>query len=191
MEKDKQVIPFEGEQALVRVGVQLGLVNKVLGEDERLFTKVKKVVLRCETVDGFEEFVVDSNITELDLRSKKIISLPAEIGQLTNLEELYLTSNQLSNLPTEVWQLFNLKKLSLFRNKLTSLPTQIGQLKNLKVLHLIQNQLTNLPTEIGQLTNLESLSIANNHISDLEKEKIRLLLPNCEVKFDPVDVLRR
>jgi tetratricopeptide (TPR) repeat protein len=34
MEKDKQLIPFEGEQALVRVNVQMGLVNKVLEEDK-------------------------------------------------------------------------------------------------------------------------------------------------------------
>ena len=64
MEKDKQLMLLAGEQALVRVGVQMGLVDKVLGEDERLFLKPRKVVLRCETVDGFEEFVVDSRSEE-------------------------------------------------------------------------------------------------------------------------------
>ena len=32
MDKDKQVMLLEGEQALVRVGVQMGLVDKVLEE---------------------------------------------------------------------------------------------------------------------------------------------------------------
>ena len=35
MEKDKQLMLLQGEQALVRVGVQMGLVNKVLEEDEQ------------------------------------------------------------------------------------------------------------------------------------------------------------
>ena len=44
MEKDKQLMLLEGEQALVRVNVQMGLVGKVLEEDERLFLKTKMVV---------------------------------------------------------------------------------------------------------------------------------------------------
>jgi hypothetical protein len=102
MEKDKQLMLLEGEQVLVRVNVQIGLVNKVLEEDERLFTKVRKVVLRGETVDSFKEFVVDSDATGLDLNDKKITILPVEIGQLINLRELNLGYNKLINLPSEI-----------------------------------------------------------------------------------------
>jgi tetratricopeptide (TPR) repeat protein len=35
MEKDKQLMLLQGEQALVRVGVQMGLVGKVLDEDRK------------------------------------------------------------------------------------------------------------------------------------------------------------
>jgi hypothetical protein len=48
MDKDKQVMPFEGEQALVRVNVQMGLVNKVLEEDERLFSKTEMVMVHYD-----------------------------------------------------------------------------------------------------------------------------------------------
>jgi tetratricopeptide (TPR) repeat protein len=35
MDKDKQLISIEGEQTLLRVNVQIGLMNKILEEDER------------------------------------------------------------------------------------------------------------------------------------------------------------
>jgi Leucine-rich repeat (LRR) protein len=188
MEKDKQLMLLQGEQALVRVDVQMGLVNKVLEEDELLFSKVRKVVLRCETVDGFEEFVVDSDITELDLFEKKIITLPIEIGQLSNLTELDLRFNQLISLPAVIGQLINLTEFYLSYNQLTSLPKEIGQLTKLTKLYLSSNQLTTLPKEIGQLTKLKELDLWNNQFSSNEIDGIRLLLPKTEV-FDYENLL--
>ena len=48
MDKSKQLMLLQGEQALVRVGVQMGLVDKVLEEDERLFSKTKMVMVHYD-----------------------------------------------------------------------------------------------------------------------------------------------
>jgi Leucine-rich repeat (LRR) protein len=50
-------------------------------------------------------------------------------------------------------------------------------------LGLGSNQLTSLPKEIGQLTKLTSLHLSNNNFSETEQERIKNLLPNCDLYF--------
>ncbi|MEH2160299.1 MAG: COR domain-containing protein [Nostoc sp.] len=109
-------------------------------------------------------------VTELDLSDKGLITLPPEIGQLTNLQTLHLIDNQLSSLPPEIGQLTNLQTLDLFINQLSSLPPEIGQLTNLQTLYLGSNQLSSLPPELGQLTNLQTLYLSSNQLSSLPPE---------------------
>ena len=65
----------------------------------------------------------------------------------------------------------------------TSLPESIGSLTNLQELYLNNNQLTNLPEPFGNLTNLQKLWLSDNKLTKAEKERIKQLLPNCEIKF--------
>jgi Leucine-rich repeat (LRR) protein len=174
MEKDKQLMLLQGEQALVRVNVQMGLVDKVLEEDERFFAKVRKVVLRCETVDGFKEFVVDLDTKILDLSSKNITRLPSEIGLLSVLKILILNSNQLTSLPVEINQLVKLEALDLTANQFAKLPVEILKLTNLLSLHIGYNQLCELPMEIIELNNLEILSMYGNIFTQMPLEIGRL-----------------
>jgi Leucine-rich repeat (LRR) protein len=69
------------------------------------------------------------------------------------------------------------------RNCNPSLPAGIVKLQNLTKLHLINNQLTTLPAEIGQLQQLGHLNLSKNPIPLAEQEKIRKLLPNCNIQF--------
>ncbi len=111
-----------------------------------------------------------ANIKQLNLSSKQLIELPAEVGQLINLEKLNLYNNQLISLSAEIGQLINLKSLDLNNNQLISLSAEIGQLINLKSLDLNNNQLISLSTEIGQLINLTWLNLNYNKLISLPAE---------------------
>ncbi|MBD2681091.1 MULTISPECIES: COR domain-containing protein [Nostoc] len=76
------------------------------------------------------EQAAKDKVTELDLSGKGLITLPAEIGQLTNLQTLNLSDNQLSSLPREIRELPKLKKLDLRRNPVP-IPAEILGSKNL------------------------------------------------------------
>ena len=117
---------------------------------------------------------ISPDATSLDLRGRKLTSLPTEITRLTNLTDLDLSSNQLTTLPVEITQLTNLTSLNLSGNRLTTLPVEITQLTKLTSLDLSYNQLTSLPTELTQLTNLTSLSLRRNQLASLATEITRL-----------------
>jgi hypothetical protein len=165
MEKDKQVMLLEGEQALVRVNVQMGLVNKVLEEDEGLFSKSRKVILKCKYnqssfwADEKEtSFEFNVNVTKLDLSSKDITSIASEIGQLRNLTHLNLSYNRLENLPAEICQLSNLRHLDLLANRIEKLPNEILHLEKLTSLYLSYTRITDLALEFQKLAQLPNLT---------------------------------
>ena len=117
---------------------------------------------------------ISAGITRLDLSGKKLTSLPAEIGRLTNLTSLNLSGNQLTSLPPELTRLTNLTELYLTTNLLTSLPLEITRLTNLTRLDLNANGLTSLPAEITRLTNLNTLNLIGNELTSLPLEITRL-----------------
>ncbi len=123
------------------------------------------------------------NCKKLDLSSNKLTDLPKGIGKLQNLIILDLSHNQLTKLSRDIGKLQNLEVLSLNHNQLIKLPKRIGQLQNLEVLSLSYNRLTRLPKKIGQLQKLQTLDLKENNFSEDEKQKIKTLLPNCEIKF--------
>eukprot|EP01046_Picozoa_sp_COSAG06_P008191 COSAG06_NODE_411_length_16063_cov_12.216738_16_plen_1127_part_00 len=108
--------------------------------------------------------------TELNLRGKRLASLPAEIGQLQQLTTLNLSNNKLASLPAEIGQLQQLTELHLDDNELASLLPEIGQLQQLTTLYLDDNELASLPPEIGQLQQLTTLDLSNNELASLPPE---------------------
>ena len=123
------------------------------------------------------------NLTYLSLNYNQLASLPKEIGNLESLTYLSLNENQFATLPKEIGNLESLTYLSLNKNQLATLPKQIGNLVNLTELNLHENQLTTLPEEIKLLKNLTRLSLYGNNFSEEEKERIKKMLPNCEIEF--------
>ncbi len=122
-------------------------------------------------------------LTSLDLAENQLTTLPPEIGKLSALTRLNLGGNQLTILPAEIGELSALTSLDLGFNRLTNLPSEIGKLSTLKFLYLGGNNLTTLPAEIEKLSKLDYLDLRGNPISVSEKEKIKKLLPNCNILF--------
>lgn len=107
---------------------------------------------------------------ELDLRGRKLSSLPAEIGRLTTIKKMRLAGNRLTRLPSEIGALINLRQLDIDGNQLTELPSEIGQLTKLDTLWASGNELTWLPREIGQLVGLQKMWMTDNKLSSLPGE---------------------
>jgi hypothetical protein len=90
------------------------------------------------------------------------VTIPAEIGKLTDLQELYFYDEFTGTIPPELGNLTNLKSLNIYETSLTgSIPPELGNLTNLEKLYLTYNQLTgSIPSELGNLAKLEELNIS-------------------------------
>ncbi|MCB9291554.1 MAG: leucine-rich repeat domain-containing protein [Lewinellaceae bacterium] len=145
-----------------------GLEYPLATEVEQLAEGITALDLRNRKLDSIPPAIFKHQSLKVLLLSENQISeLPAQIGQLANLTSLNLYYNQLSELPAQIGQLDNLTSLDLSFNQLSDLPPQIGQLANLTELSLYNNQLSELPAQIGQLTNLTELSLSLNQLSEL------------------------
>lgn len=111
-----------------------------------------------------------TEMTVLDLFRNNISSLPEEIGQLTSLTKIALHNNNLTNLPSNFGNLTKLQLLFLSRNSFTTIPAKVFELKSLQRLIFDYNSLTEVPSEIGNLTNLRGLSLGNNNLQTLPTE---------------------
>mmetsp|Transcript_3144 Transcript_3144/g.7563 ORF Transcript_3144/g.7563 Transcript_3144/m.7563 type:complete len:464 (+) Transcript_3144:395-1786(+) len=119
------------------------------------------------------------NLTDMDLRSNKIIGMiPTEIGSLLILTGLLLMNNELTGqIPTEIGSLTSLEFLDLNDNKLSSeIPSELGLLSSLQFLRIENNELHGtIPTEIGLLSNLRSIRLENNYLTGTIPSEIGLL----------------
>jgi hypothetical protein len=113
---------------------------------------------------------LDSTITALDLRNKKLDTIFPAICRQKQLKVLLISNNRIQNLPDSIGQLTNLQTVNLSSNKLTSLPVEVGKWTKLQFLSLYRNELTSLPVEVGKWTKLQSLELANNQLTSLPVE---------------------
>jgi len=103
-----------------------------------------------------------ASITNLDLSSKGLTTLPPEMGLLSQLQELNLANNQITS-HSEIVELTQLRWLRLKNNKITSL-TGIEKLNQLENLNLTNNKITSLPAEMKQLVHLQNLHLYGNPV---------------------------
>ena len=164
---------------------QVGSICELTKKDWRTILGLKELFLRNN--NNLSSLLAEiGNLQKLeclDLYNNNLTTLPAEIGNLQGLKRLYLYNNNLTSLPAEIGKLQGLRELNLRNNNLSSLPAEIGKLQALKWLDLRNNNLTSLPAEIGNLKGLGRLKLRKNLISASEQQRIKSLLPNCEVYF--------
>lgn len=91
-------------------------------------------------------------------------SLPAEIGMLINLEEFILSGSKKYSLsiPKEIGNMTNLKKISFYESYVNNLPDEISNLSNLEELSIRYGNLTSLPPTIVKLQKLQKIDLRSN-----------------------------
>ena len=170
-------------------------VSEVRDAEDSLFIKItNQVQLQALIMNGsyyIRRYVFTlpgtighfKNLEHLQSAYCSIDSISPEIGELKKLTLLNLRFNSLDRLPARFRELQNLATLDLSVNKFTHLPIVITELRNLQTLNLSANELTSIPAEIGNLNKLKKLDLSRNKISKNDIDKIRRLLPRCEIKY--------
>lgn len=104
-------------------------------------------------VGFFKPVKRDRHIISLDFAGRKLVELPASIGDLSNLEYLNLWDNNLTNLPDSIECLSALKYLYLDWNNFEKFPNiQWSKLKSLRKLSYTNNsKLNRLPYSLFRL----------------------------------------
>jgi len=122
-------------------------------------------------------------LKDLSFENCVLDSFPKPLFQVSTLQFLYLSNTNTKALSSHFERLPDLEVLVIENNPLESIPFSIYKAQKLRVLSLRANKLTRLPDSISQLEQLTVLDLRGNPIPAEEIDKIRLLLPGCEVKF--------
>ena len=115
------------------------------------------------------------SITEIDLSSNKLVSIPPETFQIETLVSLNLSKNKIQALQSSVdfqhplYKCTKLKKLDLNTNRLRTLPEDLFYAvgNSLEELDVHNNQIDTLPPGLWICTRLHTLSLACNKLTQL------------------------
>jgi len=100
-----------------------------------------------------------SGLFYMNLSNTNTHYLSKHFERLQNLEVLVVENNQLREIPFEIYKAYKLRVISFRGNKLYRLPDSISQLENLTLLDL-----------------------RGNNFAPEEIEKLKILLPGCQIK---------
>uniref|UniRef100_A0A6U4WLV8 Disease resistance R13L4/SHOC-2-like LRR domain-containing protein n=1 Tax=Hemiselmis andersenii TaxID=464988 RepID=A0A6U4WLV8_HEMAN len=133
-----------------------------------------------------QELEIDADMNMLDLRLKKLTSLPWDLAVLSNLQELDLSMNSFQHIPDQcTWKdghlATSLTKLSINQNIVNNVPPEIGEMKRLKVLCCYDNRITSVPDTMHQMSSLTQLSIYNNALTSLPETFCQI--PQLQVAY--------
>lgn len=121
------------------------------------------------------------DVYKLSLKGQKLTTFPMDILRFPNLQVLDLSDNKLQQLPEEIHRLQQLEVLNLYHNRLRSLPLGLKELEGLTTIYAGRNRLTEVPVWLGGLSKLRKLDLSYNFLTELELDKVKELLPRCEV----------
>jgi len=120
-------------------------------------------------------------LTSFSQYGKGLETIDPRIGELVNLKELYLGKNEFEMIPQEIFELEKLEQFHIYNTNLKSIPKEIGKLQNLKFLFINDNNIEVLPKELGELKKLIFIKIDGNPLKEGELDKLKKMLPNCQI----------
>lgn len=107
------------------------------------------------------------NETTLDLKATQLLSLPRQIGQLTNLLDLCCDGGQVRSLPRELRSCTRIQKLNIASNLFQQIPECVEYMPYLSKINLSRNKIKILSPIIGSCFNLKILLISHNPLTQL------------------------
>lgn len=132
--------------------------------------------LRVLSITGIDCDYIDNT------KCSNIEHIPSDIQKLNKLEELYLVMNNINTIPNSFNSLQRLRILDLSDNFGINLKN-IYELSNLEELNLNGCNIDRLDDRIIELKSLKKLGLENNPISDVEIDRLKKLLPFCEIYY--------
>jgi Leucine-rich repeat (LRR) protein len=123
-----------------------------------------------------------TNLKDVSFENCVLDSFPKPLFKLPALTYLYLSNTNTYALSVHFERLQKLEVLIVENNKLTEIPFEIYKARKLRFISLRNNKLTKLPDSISQLENLSLLDVSGNNFAPEELEKLRILLPGCEIR---------
>lgn len=161
--------------------------NKVLFDmpkgGETLTSLVKLNLFNNKMVNVPKALAKYKVLSNLDFSSNKLTELDNTICSLTYLKELNMAKNQITLISENIGALTELQHLFLHHNQISEIPKTIGNLEKLESLDLSHNNIHSLPQEFSALKNLKTLILVGNEISAKEQNRIKSMLPNCNIYF--------
>jgi len=147
----------------------LDLENNVLTSFPQRLPGLKRLNLRGNLIPSLPDTLCDAiGLTDLNLQSLQLKSLPPRFGALTNLERLCLRANRLSDVGG-IQTLKQLKFLDLTKpgNVISFTLCDLSGLTNITELRLAGMRLAEIPTSILDLSSLYYLDLVQNAITSV------------------------
>ena len=148
-----------------RIILTFDLENRDNIDTSNLFNYVIGVFINsCEFKSLPKDFLLFTNIQEMDIVSTKIDTLNSWIGDFEHLRRLSIYDSQLQYIPKSIGNLKTLEELELFRSDIQSIPQEIGNLTQLTDLRISSNNISEFHDEWKNLKNLKRLEISDKNL---------------------------
>jgi len=123
------------------------------------------------------------NLKDVSIENCVMDSFPKQLFKIPNLNFLYLANTNTHYISKHFERLQNLEVLIIENNPIQKIPFEIYKARKLRFISLRGNKIERLPDSIAELTELTLLDLSGNPMSAEEIEKLKALLPGCEIKF--------
>lgn len=123
------------------------------------------------------------NLKDISIENCVLDSFPKQLFSIPSLNYINLSNTNTAYFTKHFERFKNLEVLVIENNPIDKIPFEIYKARKLRLISFRGNKLTRIPDSMSQLENLSLLDLRGNPIDPSEIEKIRAMLPGCEVKF--------